>query len=245
MAPRQGGGEPLSTPVSPNAKTAAGTAAVKAIMERMSPAERVGQLFLVTFEGNDVSAASDIAVLVRDYRVGGVVLRSASGNLRGTPAASPITATLTTTATEPTLLTTPQQIAWLSNALQALAMTPPRTLTETRPAAATITPTTGLAPTATSGVTPIATARPAATVTPTATITATLPLTHTGIPLLIGLEWDGDDSPLFAGSSGFSPLPSAMAIGATWNPALAEAAGQTLGKELQAVGINLCLLYTS
>ncbi|MGC8782666.1 MAG: glycoside hydrolase family 3 N-terminal domain-containing protein, partial [Anaerolineae bacterium] len=238
-APHQSITPSPSAPAAANAKAAAVPPMVKAIMDHMSPADRVGQLFLVTFEGTDVSATSDIAILVRDYRVGGVVLRPANGNFRSAAAASPITATIAATATEPTLLTTPQQIALLSNALQALAMMPPRALTETT--AAAITPTAGIAPTATPGATLIPTVTPAAALTPTTIITATQPLTHTGIPLLIGLEWDGDDSSIFAGGNGFSPLPAAMAMGATWTPSLAEAAGQTLGKELQAVGVNLLL----
>lgn len=41
--------------------------------------------------------------------------------------------------------------------------------------------------------------------------------------------------------SGTTPLPSPMAIGATWDPANAEAVGQIVGKELHALGINLFL----
>ena len=48
---------------------------VDALLKELSPEERVGQLFMVTFEGSDVSEASDIASLVRDYRIGGVWLR--------------------------------------------------------------------------------------------------------------------------------------------------------------------------
>jgi len=234
-ATRQGATDPSPTAAASNAKAAGMPAAVKAIMDRMSPADRVGQLFLVTFEGNDVSATSDIATLVRDYRVGGVVLRPANGNFRSVPAAPPfVTATLTTTATEAALLTTPQQIALLSNALQALAMMPPRVLTETAGAPSTATP-------AARGIALTPTITPTVAPAPTAAVAATQPLTATGIPLLIGLEWDGDDSPVFAGANGFSPLPSAMAMGATWTPSLVEAAGQTLGRELHAVGVNLLL----
>ena len=57
----------------------------KQIMEGMSVADKVGQLFLVTFQGNDTSAESDIATLVRDYRVGGVVLLPSNGNFRNVP----------------------------------------------------------------------------------------------------------------------------------------------------------------
>jgi beta-N-acetylhexosaminidase len=272
---RQGTTVPTATATPPAERLAARppvkTADVKAILDRMSAADKVGQLFLVTFEGSDVSAASDIAVLVRDFGVGGVVLRPANGNFRSAPTAqSPITATSGITVTDATTLTIPLQIAQLSNALQMLALSPPRPITiagsapfaPATPAIANgVTVTTGLdprsaiiagptaqplTPTATVTLTqpPATPARPQPAVV-VATITATLPLTGTRIPLLIGLEWDGDDSSFLASTTGadrgFSPLAGAMAIGATWTPAFAETAGQTLGKELRAVGINLLL----
>lgn len=215
---------------------------VKALMDKMSAADKVGQLFLVTFEGNDVSAASDIAVLVRDYRVGGVVLRPANDNFRSAAVTQfPITATQTVTAAAAITLTTPQQIALLTNALQRLALSPPQPITAALSAGANITtPTTGAsAITATTALT----ATPPAT--PAAPITASRAMTGTHAPLLIGIEWDGDDSSIFAGTTGgeynFSPLAGAMALGAAWTTALAEASGQVLGKELRAVGVNLLL----
>ena len=51
----------------------------------MTVADKVGQLFLVSFQGRDVGPDSDIAVLVRDYRVGGVVLQPANDNFRNVP----------------------------------------------------------------------------------------------------------------------------------------------------------------
>ena len=45
----------------------------------------------------------------------------------------------------------------------------------------------------------------------------------------------------FAGTGGFTPLPSAMALGATWSPSLAEQTGQVVGQELLAAGVNLLL----
>jgi len=48
---------------------------VEAIFAQLSPTERIGQLFVVTFEGSDVTDATYIARLVRDYRVGGVWLQ--------------------------------------------------------------------------------------------------------------------------------------------------------------------------
>jgi len=48
------------------------------LMNRMSPTEKVGQLFLVTFIGSDVGLDSDIARLISEYRVGGVILLAAT-----------------------------------------------------------------------------------------------------------------------------------------------------------------------
>ena len=46
-------------------------------------------------------------------------------------------------------------------------------------------------------------------------------------------------APRFA--AGTTPLPSQMAVGATWNPAYARTVGQIAGTELDAMGINLLL----
>ena len=91
------------------------------ILDRMTVADKVGQLFLVSFQGRDVWPDSDIAVLVRDYRVGGVVLLPANDNFRNVPVAS---GAVTGTAALPAeTLGTPVQIALLANTLQALAFT--------------------------------------------------------------------------------------------------------------------------
>jgi len=57
-------------------------------MVHMSPTEKVGQLFLVTFIGGDVGSESDIARLISEYRVGGVILLAGNRNFTnggGTP----------------------------------------------------------------------------------------------------------------------------------------------------------------
>jgi beta-N-acetylhexosaminidase len=63
----------------------------------------------------------------------------------------------------------------------------------------------------------------------------------TGIPLLIGVEHEGDGFPHTQITNGLTPLPSPMAIGATWDTGLAEQAGEVIGHELAALGINLLL----
>ncbi|MFN3928417.1 MAG: glycoside hydrolase family 3 N-terminal domain-containing protein [Thermoflexus sp.] len=61
------------------------------------------------------------------------------------------------------------------------------------------------------------------------------------IPLFIGLRQQGDGPPFSAWTAGAMPLPSPMALGATWDPERVQVVGQALGEELQAVGVNLLL----
>ncbi len=61
------------------------------------------------------------------------------------------------------------------------------------------------------------------------------------IPLFISLDHEGDDFPYTRITSGVTPIPSQMAIGATWNSKYAETIGQIVGEELSAMGINLLL----
>jgi beta-N-acetylhexosaminidase len=62
-----------------------------------------------------------------------------------------------------------------------------------------------------------------------------------GVPLLVAVDHEGDGDPLTHLREGFTPLPSAMAIGATYNPDHARACGRIAGRELAAVGVNLLL----
>jgi len=88
---------------------------VQEIIARMSVEERVGQLFVVTFAGSDISPGSDIAQLIVQYRVGGVVLLSSNGNFSNQG-------------------DTPRQVARLTNGLQQLASTAAQQATVTIPA---------------------------------------------------------------------------------------------------------------
>jgi beta-N-acetylhexosaminidase len=144
-------------------------AQIEAILSSMTVEERVGQIFLVAFVGNDPSPGTDIAKLVQQDRVGGVVLLAANSNFYNDG-------------------DTPRQVAELTNALQALAM------------------------------------RDGAQV-----------------PLFVAVDHEGDGYPYTRIIGGTTPLPSAMAIGATWNPDNARAVGQTTGLELAAMGVNLLL----
>lgn len=78
----------------------------QAIFDAMSVAERVGQLFLVTFEGDSAGLESPIADLILNDRVGGVMLLAENDNITGygDPANVPL------------------QVAQLTNDLQRLAL---------------------------------------------------------------------------------------------------------------------------
>lgn len=86
------------------ARPLSATEAVDQIMARMTPADKVGQLFVVPFEGPTLDADSGILELVHDYRVGGVILSERNRNLDNR---------------RPT--DTPRQVARLINQLQAAA----------------------------------------------------------------------------------------------------------------------------
>ena len=73
------------------------------ILATMSPAERVGQLFIVSFVGQDSGLSSPIGQLIHEDKVGGVVLLSANQNFNNQEDA-------------------PYQVRQLSEELQALAL---------------------------------------------------------------------------------------------------------------------------
>ncbi|MCB9150321.1 MAG: hypothetical protein H6641_16325, partial [Caldilineaceae bacterium] len=71
---------------------------------QMSVADKVGQLFIVSFEGQDVSAESDIAELIYVYRVGGIAITPRMHNF-----------------TNDKNTNTPENVARLINQLQAIS----------------------------------------------------------------------------------------------------------------------------
>lgn len=73
------------------------------------------------------------------------------------------------------------------------------------------------------------------------TLNETTHLNQTGnyIPLFIGISQEGGGYPYDQILSGLTPLPSQMAIGATWQPDLARKVGQVAGSELSKLGFNL------
>jgi beta-N-acetylhexosaminidase len=184
------------------------------MMAAMSPADKVGQLFLVTFRGDDVSTASEVAHLVQDLRIGGFLLSPANGNFTN---AAPV----------------PAQILNLTTGLQTLAFSEsaPVTVTHSVPVTVTVPRSEPPPPEQTEVLT-------AATVV---TFTEVVTLPAQGIPLFIAVSQEGDGFPHSELRNGFTSLPSAMALGTTWDVDHAERAGQIAGRELAAVGVNLLL----
>lgn len=172
---------------------------VEAVLEAMTVADRVGQLFLVAFQGSDPTPSSDIAELIRDYRVGGVILSAEAGNIRNY---NP----------DGTQANTPEQVVSLANQLQALAFD------------ANLPVETALAP--------------ATTDLRSLSVPDERGVT---LPLFLAINQEGDGHPHSQLLSGFTPLPSNMAIGATWSVDHAATAGRILGQELADVGVNLLL----
>ncbi len=76
------------------------------ILDAMTVEERVGQLFLVSFEGDSIDQNSDLADLILNYKIGGVLLLTDNDNLTGY--GDPIN--------------TPQQVVELTSALQRAAL---------------------------------------------------------------------------------------------------------------------------
>jgi beta-N-acetylhexosaminidase len=70
---------------------------------------------------------------------------------------------------------------------------------------------------------------------------STEPARNVYAPLFIGISQEGDGTPHDQILSGLTPLPDAMAIGATWNTELAQQVGSVLGSELSALGFNFLL----
>jgi len=80
------------------------TQEIDRIIAGMSVADRVGQLFVIDFQGNQTAANSDIADLIQEYRIGGVVISPENRNFSNVSGGD-----------------TPVQVAILTNQLQALA----------------------------------------------------------------------------------------------------------------------------
>ncbi len=152
----------------------------RVLMSTMSPEERVGQLFLVGFNGDKVDETSPIYDLIAKYHIGGVMLLRKNNNI----------------SNQTDILASTYQ---LSSALQQLDFTVSRDSPSPTPDAPHY------------------------------------------VPLFVGISQEGDLYPNDQILSGVSSLPNLMAIGATWDPNLAEQVGAVMGSELSALGVNLYL----
>ncbi len=171
-------------PIPVRAQTSTPPPEVTAILNSMTPEERVGQLFLVTFTGTDTSATSQIYNLMTQYHVGGVVLLAQNDNFVPAP---------DTVTQAHSLINSIQQLEW-DDSSQNL-----RVLQELGG------------------------------------------LQGSYIPLFVGIAQEGNGYPTDQILSGLTPLPSEMAIGATWSADLAMRVGEVRGRELAALGFNLYL----
>lgn len=154
------------------------------MLAKMTPEERIGQLFLVTFQGSTFDETSQIYDLIVNHHVGGFVLLRSNDNFDGTENAA---------AQAQTLNRLLQETEWKGSRLTL------------------VNPETGSA------------------------------LLPQYIPLFIGISQEGDQYPNDQLIGGLTPLPGLMAIGATWDTALARQVGAVMGSELSATGFNLYL----
>ena len=154
----------------------------KALLTGMTPEEKVGQLFLVTFRGRDVTSKdAKILDLIKNRNVGGVLLRAANDNFTGPQG-------------------TLEEVYRITSMLQKARSDVSQLVVQNA---------FGFA------------------------------YTPKYIPLFIGVSQQGDLYPNDQILTGLTPLPSAMALGATWNAKQVEYAGNVLGEELSTLGINL------
>jgi beta-N-acetylhexosaminidase len=153
------------------------------MLARMSPEERVGQLFLVTLEGTDIDDDTPIYDLIVNHHISGVLLDRANDNFSPQP-------------------DTLEDLSVLTNSLKELNRQ--ASLLGTIPN-----------PQEPSSPAPVY------------------------VPLFVTLELSSSNDQYSQILDGLSEIPTEMAIGAAWDSSLAFQAGSTLGRELEALGINL------
>ncbi|RMF43287.1 MAG: hypothetical protein D6755_10490 [Anaerolineae bacterium] len=154
------------------------------LLGQLTPQEKVGQLVLITFQGQSVGPDTPVYDLITRYHIGGVVLLARNNNIIGPE---------NTLESTQRLVSQLQQNSWVAS---------------TQPS---------FDPYTEQNYTP-----------------------HY-IPLFVATAQEGDGAPYSQILHGLSPLPNQMALGATWNPDLAQQTGAVLGKELAALGINMLL----
>jgi beta-N-acetylhexosaminidase len=172
----------------PSDQIFAGNEKAQELLDRLTPEERVGQLFLVTFSGPEAGIGSETGAKIYDliinYHIGGVILKSANDNFIGLDQTLVIAQSLT------------DQLQRDEYSASQERQINPETNETYTPAY---------------------------------------------VPLFIGISQEGDGYPYDQILNGLTPLPSQMALGATWNTDLSQRAGNVQGKELSELGFNLLL----
>jgi len=184
------------------------------LLSRMTTADKVGQLMLVSFRGSSTGAGSDVVRLVQELRIGGVIIAPDHENLTNESSV-------------------PEQVQSLTNALQRLTFSASEPVTITQAVPVTFT---APAPEATLEITPAA-----EVLSTVVTITKQITYPAQEIPLFVAVLQEGDGYPFTSLRQGFTSLPSPMALGATWRESLAADIGRIVGQELAAVGVNMLL----
>src|SRR5215216_2387996 len=157
------------------------TSKAQAVLASMTPEERIGQLFLVTFQGTDTHDQTQIYDLIANHHVGGVVLLAANDNF----------------LPDPDTISSAHQLISSLQTIEANVASAPSAGSETQSN------------------------------------------DDSYVPLFIGISQEGDGAPHDQILSGLTPLPNAMAIGATWKTEMAQEVGAVQGSELSALGFNL------
>ena len=75
----------LLSPISAHAQENTPPTKVVELIENMTPAERVGQLFLISLAETELTEESDLATFLSKYPIGGIILRTNSENFTLTP----------------------------------------------------------------------------------------------------------------------------------------------------------------
>jgi len=176
-----------AAPAAPKLQDNTAEERARALLDSLTTEEKIGQLFVVSFEGTAVGPDTPIYDLIVNHHLGGVVLEAENDNFEASPQTLSGLVRLTREL---------QNNEW--SATQTIQIDP-YTSQEFSPAF---------------------------------------------IPLFIGVSQEGDGLPydqIVPGDRSLTPLPSQMALGATWQPELARQAGTVLGSELSALGVNLLM----
>ncbi len=153
------------------------------LLADMSPEERVGQLFIVPLQGDEIDEEHQIRELIEKYHISGIMLLRQNDNF----------------SKEPDTLSSIKILIQELQGIHNFSLSP-----EENSAFGDVEP----------GV---------------------------YVPLFISISQEGGEGSYATILESLSPLPSLMAIGASWNTDHAFIAGSSLGRELEAIGVNLYL----